>query len=109
RPCSLAPPLRRPPHSPPFPSTTLFRSAQPLGRRLGFVARHPFQRAGEHHGLARHGRIALRFFGVENRDFLLQALDDAAVMALARSEEHTSELQSRVDLVCRLLLETKKH
>ena len=41
--------------------------AEPLGHRLRLVARHLFQRAGEHHGLAGDGRIGLRLLGVEDR------------------------------------------
>src|SRR5437868_8429906 len=75
--------LRRPPTSTLFPYTTLFRSDAPRGRRaLG----HPAAR-----GLLVQGRDRRR--GVRLR---------------SRSEEHTSELQSRFDLVCRLLLEKKK-
>src|SRR5436309_6285013 len=41
--------------------------------------------------------------------FVENLIDQFAVVAAARSEEHTSELQSRENLVCRLLLEKKKH
>src|SRR5437870_6295652 len=75
--------LRRPPTSTLFPYTTLFRSLQ-LGHRP--------QIAGVQLG-HRRGCLALHHLDV------LQAL---------RSEEHTSELQSRGHLVCRLLLEKKK-
>src|SRR5690625_5768458 len=82
--------IRRPPRSTLFPYTTLFRSHQRRARRSagaggGVVARGP--PAGGH----------LR--GGHGRD-----LCGAGV----RSEEHTSELQSRGHLVCRLLLEKKK-
>src|SRR3712207_8029417 len=91
--------MRRPPRSTLFPYTTLFRSAfdqvchlsaghAPLRTgRLGLVAR-----------VHRHGAVLesnQHFFGNEEREFAL------------RSEEHTSELQSRQYLVCRLLLEKK--
>src|SRR5437773_9000825 len=78
------------PRSPLFPYTTLFRSSElvELGRRTGFesigVAAHP----------AGHPRSPDL---VSDRDRLA-----------SRSEEHTSELQSHHDLVCRLLLEKKK-
>src|SRR5690349_22162070 len=79
--------IRRPPRSTLFPYTTLFRS-------LGVV---------EANG-ARHQRL-----GVLATDEVLEGVDDDdAVLILDRSEEHTSELQSRRDLVCRLLLEKKK-
>src|SRR5260221_9573519 len=49
------------------------------------------------------------FFDVDSFDDELKRLDCAALMNLFRSEEHTSELQSHSDLVCRLLLEKKKN
>src|SRR3712207_8587322 len=77
--------IRRPPRSTLFPYTTLFRSG------VGFTRRGP-SRCGERRagGAARPG-TCLALFG-----------------PLTRSEEHTSELQSRQYLVCRLLLEKKK-
>src|SRR3712207_7946626 len=77
--------IRRPPRSTLFPYTTLFRShALHLGGCC-FVA--PID-------LLRQGKAAETFF--------------LAVIVGVRSEEHTSELQSRQYLVCRLLLEKKK-
>src|SRR6266849_7715443 len=70
--------IRRPPRSTLFPYTTLFRSA----RHRPALRRHD-PRLREHADAVPRGRRG-------------------------RSEEHTSELQSRVDLVCRLLLEKKK-
>src|SRR2546426_7542636 len=88
--------IRRPPRSPLFPYTTLFRSLdhavecvlpphqfaatapRPRGERR--IAEHPLERGGPGLGLERRNR----------------------------SEEHTSELQSPCNLVCRLLLEKKK-
>src|SRR5438874_9943936 len=83
--------IRRPPRSTLFPYTTLFRSldlAQWLGPRLILDA----------HFQGRFGGDAdiLRLSGEPTQIYL-------------RSEEHTSELQSRRDLVCRLLLEKKKN
>src|SRR5438067_6389942 len=75
--------IRRPPSSPLFPYTTLFRSG---GRAAG---RRWRARRARRHGL----RESLGAPGGEHD----------------RSEEHTSELQSRFDLVCRLLLEKKKN
>src|SRR2546429_4404325 len=76
--------IRRPPRSTLFPYTTLFRSAREMG---AFVAAIP---AGH---LVR-----------------IETFSNAASgeSAYRRSEEHTSELQSRLHLVCRLLLEKKK-
>src|SRR2546422_2357070 len=76
--------IRRPPRSTLFPYTTLFRSARHVAKcardRRGCRARLP----------ARTGRPPVPPLRTE------------------RSEEHTSELQSRLHLVCRLLLEKKK-
>src|SRR2546421_9442538 len=87
--------IRRPPRSTLFPYTTLFRSQQLQSVRDGSALQdhHASHRhAGDRHlAVLRAGRHAARR-GVNRR----------------RSEEHTSELQSRSDLVCRLLLEKKK-
>src|SRR5258706_5541594 len=72
--------IRRPPRSTLFPYTTLFRSALP-----------PAGPPRPHHGTA-----------------ALSGPHPAARQGLGRSEEHTSELQSLTNLVCRLLLEKKK-
>src|SRR5207247_9037839 len=85
--------LRPPPRSPLFPYTTLFRSQ-------GAPARH----AAALHVV--HGRHHLPHVPGDRRD---RRLPHVLLPADGgRSEEHTSELQSRVDLVCRLLLEKKK-
>src|SRR3712207_8487365 len=78
--------IRRPPRSTLFPYTTLFRSqrlAKPSGESLC-------------HGAGCAWRGAVRFLSSPPKTFR------------ARSEEHTSELQSRQYLVCRLLLDKKK-
>src|SRR5436305_3626566 len=90
--------IRPPPRSTLFPYTTLFRSSLIDGEDLA-VARH------DAHVALRHARVRhhdLRHRGV--------AADVHAVLFHdeTRSEEHTSELQSRPHLVCRLLLEKKK-
>src|SRR2546427_5357351 len=87
--------IRRPPRSTLFPYTTLFRS-RPAERRLGArpVARLP-RRHPDH-------VEAPRVFGLRLRVGLEQG------RRFDRSEEHTSELQSQSNLVCRLLLEKKK-
>src|SRR2546430_7672603 len=78
--------IRRPPRSTLFPYTTLFRSAE---RREGERGQHP---------RARDGVQVLQYAAdVQPRQLVMQ-----------RSEEHTSELQSQSNLVCRLLLEKKK-
>src|SRR3712207_7029470 len=90
--------IRRPPRSTLFPYTTLFRS---LERALEHRARHRGQLA-EALELA-----ALRTEAHRARDELDERRLARAVVA-GRSEEHTSELQSRQYLVCRLLLEKKR-
>src|SRR5438105_7427642 len=88
--------LRRPPRSPLFPYTTLFRSGP------AFPATAPAPAPGIH-------RNSLNGPGYKDVDLsLTKAFGLPKVRGLGRSEEHTSELQSRVDLVCRLLLEKKK-
>src|SRR3712207_9001322 len=86
--------IRRPPRSTLFPYTTLFRSG---------AARRGAERLLRGHARAR-GRACGRLAGGRRAKAVrgLQALE------LRRSEEHTSELQSRQYLVCRLLLEKKK-
>src|SRR2546426_4628311 len=77
--------IRRPPRSTLFPYTTLFRS------------------------LLAEGHVVARFKGRE--EFGARSLGNRSILAdpRNRSEEHTSELQSPCNLVCRLLLEKKKN
>src|SRR2546422_8559904 len=81
--------IRRPPRSTLFPYTTLFRSMDALRRHdcRPLVIQH---QPADQRAVVQHDLLGL--------DQLLE-----------RSEEHTSELQSRLHLVCRLLLEKKKH
>src|SRR5206468_11004340 len=83
--------LRRPPRSTLFPYTTLFRSGSGE-EAIELVANAHFA----------FSLVAIRLPGMSGVDFLRRAQE------VDRSEEHTSELQSRSDLVCRLLLEKKK-
>src|SRR3712207_7478166 len=92
--------IRRPPRSTLFPYTTLFRSLGYVGD-AGRRAAAGFQVAPGG-GLAGAGQLLDE--GAVDR----QLLGVAAPSAAGRSEEHTSELQSRQYLVCRLLLEKKK-
>src|SRR5206468_11518997 len=96
-----------PPVSPLFPYTTLFRSNdEPQGR-----ARHSV-RAVSAFDEARRARsdAPCRGDGVPGFKARLFSENNRALNpGTPRSEEHTSELQSRSDLVCRLLLEKKKH
>src|SRR5258705_3054901 len=75
--------IRRPPRSTLFPYTTLFRSHS-IDQIVGRIGNHRVRQA----------------YSAENLD---------SVSEIARSEEHTSELQSLRHLVCRLLLEKKNH
>src|SRR2546426_1767284 len=91
--------IRRPPRSTLFPYTTLFRSRQRRERRhLQFERDRPLETRPTQHG----ERDDRRFPG-GGADFQRTTARDAV-----RSEEHTSELQSPCNLVCRLLLEKKK-
>src|SRR3712207_8285309 len=92
--------IRRPPRSTLFPYTTLFRSRLPAT----LVAEHADQPSHLVERLASH----LPDRGSHLHDPLRIAVDQAPRRAGLRSEEHTSELQSRQYLVCRLLLEKKK-
>src|SRR2546429_2661271 len=78
--------IRRPPRSTLFPYTTLFRSASFSSAQLG---------------------IAPKRFSISRRRIVTSPFSSPSCRPL-RSEEHTSELQSRLHLVCRLLLEKKK-
>src|SRR3712207_8870691 len=98
--------IRRPPRSTLFPYTTLFRSQDPVGLR-GRVDRgvhEPADAGGRQAGLGRRERAGLKALAF--REAGVGALRPP-VRVLDRSEEHTSELQSRQYLVCRLLLEKK--
>src|SRR2546422_292923 len=93
--------IRRPPRSTLFPYTTLFRSGQEqlrerrdAGQGVVELVRHPRHQLPDRRHLLRLDELLLQHLLV----------GDVA----DRSEEHTSELQSRLHLVCRLLLEKKK-
>src|SRR3712207_6860621 len=96
--------IRRPPRSTLFPYTTLFRSGWLAG--LPGVLNVYFLAGADDFQVhvAAESPDALRDFVVRN----LSASRDVAMTETHRSEEHTSELQSRQYLVCRLLLEKKK-
>src|SRR3712207_7430615 len=96
--------IRRPPRSTLFPYTTLFRSEDGRGMIL---------RLYEPHGA--RGPATLRFASEIERAETVNLLEEPEGSVevrgdevMLRSEEHTSELQSRQYLVCRLLLEKKK-
>src|SRR2546421_7957953 len=99
--------IRRPPRSTLFPYTTLFRSQQVHGQQV----RGQQVRGQEIPVFAKsiEKLISQNFKILSKLDTLKSAqqlIDDR--LKKIRSEEHTSELQSRSDLVCRLLLEKKK-
>src|SRR3712207_7158278 len=98
--------IRQPPRSTLFPSTTLFRSA-PLRPRRGWPEPLPEVLPRPSPGLDADGRRVARVAQVREA-VLRRRRPPLARMARQRSEEHTSELQSRQYLVCRLLLEKKK-
>src|SRR3712207_7360866 len=89
--------FRRPPISPLFPSTALFRSR----RRARATSAPPRARSGRSGSRGRAART--------RRPPARSRRPRGRRRGPARSEEHTSELQSRQYLVCRLLLEKKKH
>src|SRR2546430_13640399 len=91
--------IRRPPRSTLFPYTTLFRSL-PVANRpimehvLRLLKRHGFDETV----------VTVQFLAALVRNYF----GDGEEFGMSRSEEHTSELQSQSNLVCRLLLEKKK-
>src|SRR2546430_6869697 len=85
--------IRRPPRSTLFPYTTLFRSGGGLDRR---------DRAGN------DGNALPVAVGLVPAGFFHRSVAPGVPAQNCRSEEHTSELQSQSNLVCRLLLEKKK-
>src|SRR5256885_3194621 len=91
--------IRRPPRSTLFPYTTLFRS-------LSFAAARTAAKGGNTVTIVKPGTDVTKY--AEFQDSFLVTFPDPKD-ASSRSEEHTSELQSPCNLVCRLLLEKKKH
>src|SRR2546430_9750491 len=91
--------IRRPPRSTLFPYTTLFRSPHEVGHgEAEHAHRQPLAR-----GDLERQRV------VQEPGVQRQRGGEVDQAAHARSEEHTSELQSQSNIVCRLLLEKKKH
>src|SRR5699024_11478067 len=99
--------LRPPPRSPLFPYTTLFRSSAAAIRECGDDVVHGlpgFQYLVLVHVVDLNGEHEVASLRVE----YASGQGGHGRQCSGRSEEHTSELQSRFDLVCRLLLEKKK-
>src|SRR5438874_10420721 len=95
---------RRAPRSPLFPYTTLFRSCARASRKLHFADDALMHRYGA------EGLTIIRDVLCERRSestSRIMVRPSAPYRCMSRSEEHTSELQSRRELVCRLLLEKK--
>src|SRR3712207_8580850 len=101
--------IRRPPRSTLFPYTTLFRSVcgkDDLGR-LAAIARQRLERGANaaRHRFDESGMVIEHANLVESHAPLADGIKRSRDILAVRSEEHTSELQSRQYLVCRLLLE----
>src|SRR5687768_17932235 len=97
--------IRRPPRSTLFPYTTLFRSPG-AGDDVEGVTRVEHRRDGRE--AVGPGRVVAVRDDLRRRRERQQGVAAAIRRGAGRSEEHTSELQSRLHLVCRLLLEKKK-
>src|SRR5258708_21304912 len=91
--------IRRPPRSTLFPYTTLFRSREELA-----ILSQKMMHVQEEDRL----RISRELHDEIGQTLISPRISKYVIMAGARSEEHTSELQSPDHLVCRLLLEKKK-
>src|SRR2546429_3939568 len=91
--------IRRPPRSTLFPYTTLFRSLAASSQEASLRAREEFE-------FARVATLAPSEELLSHKDIGSKSQNISSLGG--RSEEHTSELQSRLHLVCRLLLEKKK-
>src|SRR5260221_8284523 len=92
--------IRRPPRSTLFPYTTLFRSYNLVNSPATLINADDLENFWKaHQGLSSEGGDWVSFHRHYGRDIEKDGM---------RSEEHTSELQSHSDLVCRLLLEKKK-
>src|SRR2546430_4373995 len=92
--------IRRPPRSTLFPYTTLFRSAS-------HHTFHPLRYSVRKYWFASGTFVTFSLF--DSQRIFLPTRSATSPSSTARSEEHTSELQSQSNLVCRLLLEKKKN
>src|SRR5205085_11152416 len=100
----FATPCRRPPRARPDPYSTLFRSlpSRAAGETRGTLRRPLDRRIASPGAMVLHGRLR----GAQQRRY---GAGIGPMAVVDRSEEHTSELQSQSNLVCRLLLEKKKY
>src|SRR5688572_30880344 len=97
--------IRRPPRSTLFPYTTLFRSRKPHAHRLLLRVHEPTR---DLFGRRKDEGVRPRGDGLDRPEHPVVDEDELAELGeRGRSEEHTSELQSQSNLVCRLLLEKK--
>src|SRR3712207_7183560 len=100
--------IRRPPRSTLFPYTTLFRSREQLAGTGALdvpLAEARVELLQERHLLGTELNRLVGVLALERQPALVPGAQALVVQDLLRSEEHTSELQSRQYLVCRLLLE----
>src|SRR2546428_3612942 len=97
--------IRRPPRSTLFPYTTLFRSERRKDRREHTVGTSREPSTDEERGVDDEAPVRRPD---ETEVHIVHASGPRVVVRAKRSEEHTSELQSKSNLVCRLLLEKKK-
>src|SRR2546426_8380605 len=95
--------IRRPPRSTLFPYTTLFRSQLPR-----IIDEHEIKDVLIALDSTEHNRLLAVIALCNSHDLSLKIIPDLRLRSWERSEEHTSELQSPCNLVCRLLLEKKK-
>src|SRR2546422_8271263 len=98
--------IRRPPRSTLFPYTTLFRSVGkvPKKNEVRHVSGQELLDGIREYALQLFGPMTLTVL----EEWGIKRCEDFGEIVFNRSEEHTSELQSRLHLVCRLLLEKKK-
>src|SRR2546430_12180607 len=100
--------IRRPPRSTLFPYTTLFRSRRAVGMEQVKEERRERQLGAQPCDIELPSEAAHRHLERQGHAVRTQRDRFTVQDRVVRSEEHTSELQSQSNLVCRLLLETKK-
>src|SRR5699024_12569339 len=101
--------LPAPPITTLFPYTTLFRSGRVVSESAPFMYTMGTSLGAMPTGyLSSSTTLAVALYALSRENFHTNEAYATACVLIIRSEEHTSELQSRFDLVCRLLLEIKK-